>query len=306
MPFLAFLPAEAMGGSGVLAVVVAGLFLRSNAPLNVAAQTRVQSNAVYDVVEFVLNSLIFVLIGLEMGAIVHGPDGAPLGLLVRCSLAVAGVIALTRILWIFPGAYLPRLLSVRIRRIEPAPTLRSVAVLSWMGVRGGDSLVTALAIPLVVVGGAPFPGRAMLVGITFGVILVTLVVQGLTLGPLITLLKMPRDDSAANEDALAREAMHAAASKRLDEIDVAGDAHRPAVEHARLRHAARSSHRHAVAAGDEAIIEASRSIEHELLAAQRAAAVQLRNDGTIDDSTLRRIERELDLDELRGSSPRDE
>ena len=306
VPFVAFVPAEAMGGSGVLAVVVAGLLLRSTAPLNVAAQTRVQSNAVYDVVEFVLNSLVFVLIGLEMGAIVHDPEGPPLGVLVRCSLVIAGVITLTRILWIFPNAYFPRLLSARIRRVETAPPVRGVAVLSWMGVRGGDSLVTALAIPLVVGGGAPFPGRALLVGITFGVILTTLVGQGLTLGPLITLLKMPRDDSAADEDALAREAMHAAASQRLDELDVARDAHRPALAHARLQHVARSNHRRAVAAGDEAMLDASRSIEHELLATQRATVVRLRNEGKIDDSTLRRIERDLDLEELRWSPPRDE
>ena len=217
-PFAAFLPAERLGVSGVLAVVTAGILLRRSSSLQVSAQTRVSATAVYDVVEFILNGLLFILIGMEVGEIVSRSGGVAAAHLVVPSLIIAATVIVARIVWVFPGAYLPRMLSRRIREQEPKPPLGGVGLLSWMGVRGGDSLVTALAVPLTLANGAAFPRAGSCCGVAFGVIVCTLLVQGLTLAPLARALRLPSDRASEEEEHHARGVMNDTALRRLAEI----------------------------------------------------------------------------------------
>ena len=300
VPFAAFLPAEAVGASGVLAVVVAGVLLHRKTALGIAAEARMQATGVYDVLEFVLNSLLFILIGMEVGAILRDPGAPPLRDLLRTTAIVTAAVVLVRIAWMYPGAYLPRLWP-SVRKREGMPTLGGVALLSWMGVRGGDSLVTALALPRTTIAGVPFPNRELIVTSTFGVIVVTMLLQGLTLGPLIKLLRLPADRSIDAELRLARREMAAKADAWLERAAAERVAPAGILERVR-RHYVRKEQLELDLGGageDRAAAESYREVEQGVIAARRRAAVSLRDRGVIDDEVLARVERELDLEELR-------
>ena len=302
VPFFAFLPAEALHVSGVLSVVVAGVLLRQSSPLLVSARTRVQANLSFDLVEFMLNSLIFVLIGMEVGHILRDPSGPPLLELLRATAIVTLVLIAVRFAWMFPGAFLPHVLSERVRKTEKLPTVAGVTLLAWMGMRGGDSLVTALAVPHAIASGAPFPGRMLLVAVTFGVILATLLLQGLTLRPLMKVLRPPDDHAHEEEEKLARREMAKAGDERLTELHREGvPAH--VVEKVRHHHKKRSSLEMKLADPEAAHADGDarhhQRAQQELLRARREAVVKLRNDDVIDDEVLRHLEQELDLEEMR-------
>jgi len=300
VPFAAFLPAEAVGASGVLAVVVAGVLLHRKTSLGITAEARMQATGIYDVVEFALNSLLFILIGMEVGAILRDPGAPPLRDLLRTTAIVTAAVVLVRIAWMYPGAYLPRLWP-SVRKREGMPTLGGVALLSWMGVRGGDSLVTALALPRTTIAGVPFPNRELIVTSTFGVIVVTMLLQGLTLGPLIKLLRLPADRSIDAELRLARREMAAKADAWLERAAAERVAPAGILERVR-RHYVRKEQLELDLGGageDRAAAESYREVEQGVIAARRRAAVSLRDRGVIDDEVLARVERELDLEELR-------
>jgi CPA1 family monovalent cation:H+ antiporter len=300
-PFLAYLPAEALHVSGVFSVVVAGLFLRRSSPLLVGARTRIQANLSYDLVEFMLNSLVFVLIGMQVGRILRDPAGPPLSMLLRSTAIITATVIAVRFVWTYPGAFLPYL-SKHIRSREKMPTVAGVALLSWMGMRGGDSLVTALAVPHTVGSGAPFPNRELIIAVSFGVIVATMLAQGLTLAPLIRLLRLPVDRSHEKEEDLARREMIAAGDARLESLERdglpphiaqrvrAGHTHRSALDLALAGAAGRANR------GDYLV---QKRAEEELLKARREAVVRLRNEQVIDDEVLRHLEQELDLEEMR-------
>jgi CPA1 family monovalent cation:H+ antiporter len=293
-PFAAYIPAEAVGASGVLAVVVSGLLLRRASPLVVSARTRVQAREVFDVVEFVLNSLIFVLIGMQLGQILRDPAAPAPGQMLRATAIVAGTVMLVRILYVLPSEYLPALFR------KQRPPFHGAAIIAWTGMRGGDSLVTALAVPLVTVTGQPLPGRDLIVTTTFGVILATLLVQGLTMQPLIRVLRVPTDHKGDAEEALARRQMIAAGDAHLARVAREGNVPRPIVERVRRRHVERSELEIDlnVDENDKKTALVQRDLELDLLDVKRRAAVKLQREQVIDDSVLRLIERELDLEEV--------
>jgi NhaP-type Na+/H+ or K+/H+ antiporter len=205
-----------------------------------------------------------------------------------------------RVAWMFPNAYLPRL-SARIRKREGMPPPSHVALMAWMGIRGGDSLVTALALPTMTAAGAPFPSRELIVTTTFGVILATMLLQGLTLAPLIKLLRLPIDRSIDAELELARRRMIEAGDFWLAQVAGEGKVAPRLVERVR-GHYTRKAQLELDLGGDgegRANAKSYRELEHGLLAQRRRAAVSLRDEGVIDDEVLRRLERELDLEELR-------
>jgi CPA1 family monovalent cation:H+ antiporter len=258
---------------------------------------------VYDLVEFILNSLVFVLIGLEVGRILRDPRGPPLRELLLSTALITGVLIAARFAWMFAGALLPRVLGSRVVASERAPRLATVTVLAWMGMRGGDSLVTALAVPRAVASGAPFPGRELIVAVTFSVILATLLLQGLTLKPLIGLFRVPADRTHENEENFARRQMAEAGDERLDALEREG-VPVATVERVRKRHKHRSALELRLTDGenaDHAESLADKRAEEELLRARREAVVKLRNEQVIDDEVLRHLERELDLEEMRLS-----
>jgi monovalent cation/hydrogen antiporter len=300
-PFAAFLPAERIGASGVLAVVVAGVLLRRWSSLAVSAETRIKGQGVFDVLEFVLNSLMFILIGMQVGAILRNPNAPLLFQVLRATAVVTGAIVVFRFVWMFVTAYLPRLLSARVRKREGMPPPGNVALLSWMGIRGGDSLVTALALPTITAAGAPFPSRELIVATTFGVILATMLLQGLTLAPFIKLMRLPADHSLDGEVVLARRKLVEASDAWLRHVAKQGNEPEAILERVR-GHYARKAQLELDLEGegrDRATAENYRRLEQGLLAERRRAAVSLRDERVIDDEVLGRLERELDLEELR-------
>src|SRR5437870_9031725 len=176
--YAAYLPAERLGGSGILAVVATGLYLGRVGPRIVAADTRVQNVGMWDVVVFVLEGLIFIITGLALRPILGGLNGPFARELVSGAVLVSLAIIVARFVWVFPATYLRRFLSARVRKRDPYSPWQVVAVVSWVGLRGADSLVLAAAIPTVTAAGTPFPGRDLIIAITFAVILVTLLEIG--------------------------------------------------------------------------------------------------------------------------------
>jgi CPA1 family monovalent cation:H+ antiporter len=168
-----------------------------------SSNTRLQANAVWNVLVFLLNGLLFLLIGLQLRSIVADIAGHSLFTLLWQALLISLAVIVVRIAWVFPAASLPRLLSARLRARDPYPGWRQIATVAWVGMRGGLSLAAALALPLTLMDGAPFPQRDQVIFFTFGVILVTLVGQGLSLGPIIGLLGLQRDGALEREHALA-------------------------------------------------------------------------------------------------------
>jgi len=203
-PYAAYLLAEWMGVSGVLSVVAAGLYSGWRDPVRMDAETRQEANGVWSLLLFWLNGVAFVLLGLQFPALfsaVSRQFTAPhlLGL----TAAVAGTAVLARIVWVFPGAYVPFLFA-GVRRRETPPPVPDVFVVSWAGMRGTVTLAAALSIPLFRPDGSPFPGRDIVIFLAFGVIAATLLVQGTTLEAIIRRLGLREDENRPREERLAR------------------------------------------------------------------------------------------------------
>jgi CPA1 family monovalent cation:H+ antiporter len=304
--YFAYLPAEALDVSGVIAAVTAGLYLGWNAPRLLSVETRLPSAAVWEIFIFVANSLLFVLVGLQLPLVVDALGGRySWGRLIVYAIAVCLTVILTRLAWVFPFTYLPRMLVRRIRERDPAPPRQLVTLVGWMGLRGAVSLAAALAVPHQTNTGASFPGRELIVFLAFAVILVTLVLQGLSLPVLIRALGVRPDRLGETEEARARVHAAEAALARIEELLMEDWVAEPEArqlrgiyDHRRRRFAARGGG----GRGDpelEARSEGLQRLTREVLEAERAAVLALRDAGHIDDEVMRRIERDLDLEHAR-------
>ena len=203
--YFAYLPAEAVGVSGVLAAVTVGIYMGRLTSRLTTPTTRIQNFAVWEIVTFLLNSALFVLVGLQLPTVVEGIGGLDSGTLIRDGLLVAFTVMAVRVAWVFPLTYLPRMVSHKIREREASPSWQNTLIVAWTGMRGAVSLAAALALPLAVDGGADFPNRDLILYLTFSVILVTLLLQGLTLPPLIKMLGVDdRDETLVREENEAR------------------------------------------------------------------------------------------------------
>jgi Na+/H+ antiporter len=219
-PYAAYLAANALGVSNILAVVAAGLYSGWRDPLRMDVSTRQTAWATWSMLLFWLNGLAFILLGLQLPGILQAVSATySTGQLLLFTAAVSGVAILTRLLWIFPGAYLPFALSRRIRKAETPPTWQGVLVSGWAGMRGTITLAAALSIPLTMDNGTPFPGRDLVIFLAAGVIVVTLLLQGTTLEALICRLGVKADDSKVREDRQARIAAVEAGLKSLRAVD---------------------------------------------------------------------------------------
>jgi CPA1 family monovalent cation:H+ antiporter len=252
---------------------------------------------VWEWVTYTLNGFAFLLIGLELTTVLDAVQDRSTQDLVTWAVAVSVAVIVARVLWVFPGAYLPRILVPSIARNEPALPLRNVLVVGWAGMRGAVSLAAALALPL------GFPERDLLIFLAFCVILATLVGQGLTLGPLIRALGI-RPDPTAGEEEEARRTSTQAALEELERMRAAWPLHLPLID--RLADQFRHRMEHLTEDGEASEVEQER-LEHRailgsVLKAQRNAVAEMRERGQIDGGVLRAIERELDLEELRLSA----
>jgi monovalent cation/hydrogen antiporter len=304
--YAAFVPADELGLSGVLAAVTTGLYLGWRAPEVASPQTRLQGFALWEILVFLLNATLFILVGLQLPVIVDGLQGRGAGEVIGYSALVCATVIGVRLAWVFTVPYLIRAIDrrpqQRARRVGP----RQRIVAGWAGIRGAVSLAAALALPLETDAGAPLPDRDLILFITFAVILVTLVGQGLTLPALIRRLGV-REDGAEEEaeELRARLVASRAALERLDELVSEEWTRDDTVERVRGMYQFRQR-RFKVRAGkldDEDGIEdrslAYQRLMHELYVVQRRALLELRNAGTISNDVMHRVERELDLEESR-------
>jgi Na+/H+ antiporter len=304
--YAAFIPADELGLSGVLAAVTAGVYLGWRAPELITPQTRLQGFAVWEILVFLLNATLFILIGLQLGPIVDGLDAYSAGELAGYSALVCATVIGARFAFNFTMPYVIRALDRRPQQRERRVGARQRIVASWAGMRGAVSLAAALALPLETDAGAPLAERDLILFITFALILVTVVGQGLSLPYLIRRLGV-REDGAEEEaeEMRARWAASRAALERLDELAVEEWTLDDTIERVRGLYEFRQR-RVKVRTGkveDEDGIEdrslAYQRLMHELYTVQRRAVVELRNRGEISSDVMRRIERELDLEESR-------
>lgn len=305
MCFLAYLLAERFGVSGVLAVVTSGLYYRRKSPEVLSPTTRIQTIAVWDIIVFLLNGLIFILIGLQLPSILKEISEYSIATLIWYGILVSAVTIGVRLLWVYPAAYIPRFLSRKLRDRDPYPSWQVLLLIGWAGMRGVVSLAAALALPLATSNGTPFPNRDLIIFLTFCVILVTLVLQGLTLPLLIRWLKIVDDSNIEREEMEGRLRAAEAALDRLDELLAQGCSQTDAemIQWLRTLYSDRirriSACCVAMDRGSKEQLLAFRQLQHEMVIAERRTAIQLRNQGTINDEVLHRIERDLDLEEAR-------
>jgi len=309
--YAAFLPADEIGVSGILAAVVAGVYLGWRAPRIASPETRLQSFAVWETLIFLLNATLFILIGLQLPVIVDGlrESGVSAGTALAYAALATFVVIAVRFAWIFGTTVLIRAVDRRPSQRQRRGSFGFRVIGSWSGMRGAVSLAAALALPLQTDAGAALPGRDLILFLTFAVILVTLVGQGLTLPALIRALRVHEDeDVEESEELRARLGAAAAALERIDELALEEWTNDDTIGRLRGVYEFRRR-RFKVRAGkieDEDGIE-DRSIQyqrlmHELFGAQREVLIGLRNGGEISNEVMRRVERELDLEESRLDS----
>jgi len=293
IPFTAYIAAESVHLSGVLAVVAAGLFRGRYAPQMVSAEMRILARSAWNILVFLLNSLIFILIGLQLSGITARLGNYPAEQLALASITVSAVAILVRFLWVYPAALLPRLAG------NAPPPQGQIFIVSWCGMRGIVSLAAALALPLETHGGEGFPYRDLLIFLTFVVIFVTLVGQGLTLAPLIRRLGLGSEAGLRDEQMRARSDMGRAALEAID-----GYVSRHTVDGAlaaRVRAEFAEKIMRDTPAGpalpEEA--EAARQMRLAALRAERAELIRVWQSNHISDDVLHHLEEELDYQESR-------
>lgn len=309
-PLVAYLPAESLHVSGVLSVVACGIYLGRQDPRFVSSRTRLQAVVLWRMLTFLLNGLLFLLVGLQLRHLVHElPAQTPLGALVVTALLVSLSVVGVRLLWVFLVAYLSHLVRVAVGTQNPFPSWQHVAIVGWSGMRGGISLAVALTIPRTLGEGAAavlFPARDALLFITFAVILVTLVAQGLSLPLLIRALKIVGGPEERAEELQARARTADAAIERLDALS--GEEGIPARIHQEVRRSYLARHRRVSSLlgveGEPPSEEfaAYVRLKQEVVDAERATIVSLRDSSEISDETLRSIQLDIDMEEAQIQS----
>jgi monovalent cation/hydrogen antiporter len=300
VPFAAYVPAERVGASGILATLTTGLYMARFGPWAVTSAARLQGQGLWDILVFILEGISFILIGLGLRPVLDGLAGRPVAGLLGEAALVCLVVIVVRIVWVLSAGALSRSIRSRGGQVD----WRSYAVVAWAGMRGVVSMAAALALPFRTDAGAPFPRRDLLIFLSFSVILVTLVGQGLTLPPLIRRLDVVEPaDRAAHEEAEARVRLARVALDRLDDLERELDLPDEEVEGLRQRYQ-RVLERYA--AGSEAaegegeqLREKLRQVRRELLAAERAELERIRVEQGLSQQVYRRLSHDLDVEELR-------
>ncbi len=317
-PFAAYIPADRLGALGILAVVTVGLYLGRTTLNTTPAATRIQSEAVWSMLVFVLESLTFIFIGFELPVVRAGLRTHSFEQLAWYTAVVSAVVIGVRMLYVFPSAYLPRLLRRFIRSKHREDTdampymrgVRHITFIGWAGLRGADSLIIALALPYLTASGAAFPARDLILVVTFGVIFATLVLQGLTLSPVIRWLGLRGEEPDNMEEDSARLAAAEAGLVRLADLE-AREALPPGIV-AALRAQYEKSAKHWQLHNRRSDVEEDRAAEAEahawsdayrwarcdMIDAEREAVITMRDRGTIGDDALRRVQRDLDFETM--------
>ncbi len=295
--FATYLIADMVGVSGVLAVVTSGLY-RGRREFVLSVNTRLQSHVFWEVLVFLINGAMFVLIGLQLSRVMTGLTTS--STLLWYAVIVSLTVIVTRFIWVFMVTYIPHML--RRGTSDDVPPWQQTTIIAWAGMRGIISLASALGLPLLAANGQAFPHRNLIIFLTFCVILSTLVLQGLSLPLLIRWLHVAGDDGMEREEAQAHLAAIHAAQTRLDELadkewvpqDLVDQLH-TFYDRLSARYATQTNGDH-----DDGVMaraEAATRLRREVLSSSRDALIQLRDEGAINDEVLRHVERALDLEE---------
>lgn len=306
-PFSSYLLAEQFHFSGVLAVVTTGLYLSFRSAEIFTHQSRVMSTSVWDVVVFILNGLIFILIGLQLRNVMEGINEYSTGSLIFWGLAVSFVVIAVRFIWVIPAAMLPRFFSKRIRQKEPFDA-RNMIVMCWAGMRGVVSMAAALALPLILPDGSVFPQRNLVIYLAFCVILSTLVLLGLTLPLLIKILKIKPYSIVAEEYEIRTQVVSQTITHIEENLSLLQDEllrnikSKYEVKYNRLQKTDLPSNYFGegkTLAGN--IFNEFTQLQIDLISVERKTLEQMHRKGQTSQEVLRKIERELDLEEIRLS-----
>jgi CPA1 family monovalent cation:H+ antiporter len=297
VPYVAYVFAESVHASGVLAVVAAGLVRGRHSPVIVSAQMRILARSMWNVIVFVLNVLVFVLIGMQLSGGVARLEGHSAASLAADAVLLSAVAIAVRFAWVYAALYLPRKLGAALQGSAAAAPEAEFFIMGWCGMRGIVSLAAALALPVALADGTPFPQRDAIIFFTFAVIAATLVLQGLTLPALIRRLSVGIDWSLQEERANARNAMSKAAIVAIDALahgegvapDLAG------------RIGAEFAEKNAAGDADASVSEEhaalARRLRHAAVNAERQALVRIWRENQISDDVLHEFEEELDYKE---------
>jgi Na+/H+ antiporter len=313
-PYLAFWVPEHLGGSGVLATVAAGLYISWNGPMLIPSATRLQGVFFWDLFTYLIEGMVFLLTGLQARTLIDRIGNLPAGELLASAAAISVVVIVTRFVWVFPATYLPRWLVPAIARKDPAPSWQAPFMLAFTGIRGIVSLAAALAIPLTTATGEPFPHRDLILFLTFCLIVVTLIGQGLVMPKVIRWLGLAevgrgeRRVEAADELATRRQAIESV-TRRLDELAAERNLPVQIVEPLRAHHRERLrqlDYKIGANEQEQQLVRLSAELELLLIEAERKHVYALACGGQLKDDARRRIENELDLREaqLMRTTPR--
>jgi len=305
--YAAYLPAEELGLSGVLAAVTTGIYVGWQTPRLTTPLVRMQSISVWEILTFLLNAVLFLLVGLQLPGVLDDINGQTAGQLLGWGALIAGVVIGVRLIWQFTVVYIIRAIDRREVQRARRADWRMRLIGGWSGMRGSVSLAAALALPATIDSGDPFPSRSLIIYLAFAVIFVTIVGQGLTLGPLIRVLGIEDDGAEEREEVAARVRIAEAALARVDELageewvrDDTAERVRGMLDYRRRRFVAAAD-----GDGDGYGYEERTSryirLMYEVYDAQREELISMRNNGDISDEVRRRVERELDLEESRLS-----
>jgi CPA1 family monovalent cation:H+ antiporter len=307
-PYFAYLAGESAHASGVLATVVCGLYLGHKSSLYLSIGARLKGYAVWDTLTFILNGFVFILLGLQLPHVLEGIHEYTIGRLLLLGAMFSAVVILLRMVWVYPGARLSNFVRRRLfHQIEPFPNPRAIFIVGWTGMRGVVALAAAISLPEYLKNGSPFPQRNLIIFLTFSVIFVTLVLQGLTLPPLIRRLGLADTDDKNPEEEQARRNMVEAALAYLESArENDGSEFQPVYDELMHVQRRRLTYLEGRDAGEtehdpnqyDRYLELTRQVR----AVQRATVLNLRNQNQINDETLRKLEYELDLLDAQSSA----
>ena len=269
-------------------------------------QTRIHAIAVWDISVFILNGVIFILIGLQLPSILKGiTEHHSLVALIGYGLLIGVVAMVVRMLWVFPGAYVPRMLSKKIREAETKPSWKAVFITGWTGMRGVVSLAAALALPTVMENGQPFPLRDEILFLTFVVIMFTLLFQGLSLPFLVKKLNMPSSNEEEIEEQKARVKLANSVILHIEENYALGIVHDDVLNQVKNKYELKINHLNGKVRTEgnvknsTALFDQLNKMQKELLTVEREVILKMHKQGAVGEEVLRRLEYELDLEESR-------
>jgi CPA1 family monovalent cation:H+ antiporter len=301
-PYFAYWVPEHLGGSGVLATVAAGLYVSWNGPRLIPAATRLQGIFFWDLIIYLIEGFVFLITGLQARTLIEKAHDFPVRELLVATAITAAIVIVARFIWVFPATYLPRWLIPAVGRRDPPPPWQQTFIVAFTGVRGVVSLAAALAIPLTIASGTPFPQRDLILFVAFGVIIVTLVGQGLMLPSVINWIGVGAHGKAEHRreqeaELAARNAAIRASRRHLEKIAGERNLSPEIVRFLNARH----DHRERLIPDDlDGGLKAMREgndLRQELIEAERKFLYELLRDGKITDESRRRLERDLDLEE---------